>query len=365
MQITAEPKNKLMDFINTKFPDAVKSDSGIYNKYTNVRDEYHSLKHGVALRDISNHGVLRFTGNDTLEFLNRVSTNAVKDLTDSSHIPTLFINEKGRFIDRTTLLRFGDDVMMVSESQSVNKLKIWINRFIVTENIKIEDVNDRWALFELIGPQVSSYLTIIGGDEINALNETNIVTVDVDSIKFYLLKKVLPGGIIKYWILTYSVIADKVLEYLIDQKSVFDFSVVGEDAYEMFRIENGLPEAPNEINDSFNPHEANLISEVSFTKGCYIGQEVIARLDTYNKVQRNLRGVIFSKKIITDGEMTIVDDKKNEIGTVTSVASSDDLNKVIGLAYVRNNTDGKSSKYLAVNSNGETEIALTNLPIKE
>ena len=63
--------------------------------------------------------------------------------------------------------------------------------------------------------------------------------------------------------------------------------------------------------------------------------------------------------------MTIVDDKKNEIGTVTSVASSDDLNKVIGLAYVRNNTDGKSSKYLAVNSNGETEIALTNLPIKE
>lgn len=365
MQVTAEPKNKLIDFINKKFPNAVKSDSGNYKIFTNVRDEYHSLKHGVALRDISNRGILKFTGNDTLDFLNRVSTNAVKDITDSSHVPTLFINEKGRFIDRTTLLRFGDDVMMVSESQSVNKLKIWINRFIVTENIIVEDVNERWGLFELIGPQVPSFLTLIGGDVTDVLNETNIVTIDVDSIKFYLLKKVLPSGIIKYWILTYSVIADKVLEYIIDQKSVFDFSVVGEDAYEIFRIENGLPEPPNEINDSFNPHEANLISEVSFTKGCYIGQEVISRLDTYNKVQRNLRGIVFNEKIIADGEMTIVDDKKNEIGTVTSVASSEDLGKVLGLAYVKNSADGIPSKFFAVNSMGETEITITNLPIKE
>ncbi len=60
-----------------------------------------------------------------------------------------------------------------------------------------------------------------------------------------------------------------------------------------YKIENGIPSDPNELNDLYNPHEAKLIDLVDFKKGCYIGQEVIARLDTYDKVQKHLVGLCF------------------------------------------------------------------------
>lgn len=359
-----EQTNKLTDLLNERFPDAQKNESGVYTIYSSTKEEYSSLKYGVALRNISHYGILKLSGNDTLDFLHRISTNAVKNLDNLQNIGTLFINEKGRFIDRTTLLRFDNDVLLVGNGTSINKLSSWINRFIVTEDIKIDKVNDRWMLMEVIGPQAESYMTLICGDILNSLTDNNIITVDVESLKFFVLKRKEPKGINKYWILSYSVIEDKVMEYFLDQKSVFDLSLVGEDAYNIFRIKKGIPASPNEINDSFNPHEANLMEEVCDSKGCYIGQEVIARLESYDKVQRELTGIIFDEDVELSDTLGIYDSQKNEIGSVTSIAKSELADEIIGLGYIRKSYVQNGSDIFVTDGKTNCKIKLTTLPIE-
>ena len=92
---------------------------------------------------------------------------------------------------------------------------------------------------------------------------------------------------------------------------------------------------PNELNDSVNPHEAGLLSEISFSKGCYIGQEVIARLDTYDKVQRKLKGIIIEGDCDCQSGMNLYDTTENEVGLITSITKSELIKKKIGLAYVK------------------------------
>ena len=77
-------------------------------------------------------------------------------------------------------------------------------------------------------------------------------------------------------------------------------------AYEIFRIKNGIPKFPNELNDEFNPHEVNLSCDVSPDKGCYIGQEVIARLQTYDKVQKKMKGLLIPSDMLPERDTEII-----------------------------------------------------------
>ncbi len=357
-------ENKLKIFFLSKYKDAVQDQEGKFTSYLTIREEYNSLKNGVGIRDISHFGILKLTGTDVLEFLNRISTNDTRNLEVFHKVETLFTNEKGRIIDRTTLLRFDNDFLLIGSALPVAKLHSWINRYIVTEDIQIEPVNERWTLLEVSGPQAASYMTLLCGDTLNLLKDDNVLTVDLENLKFFFFGKNGVTILKKYWILTYSIIADKLVEYLLGHKSVFDLSMIGENAYNMFRIEKGLPDSPNEINDSFNPYEANLLDEVNFSKGCYIGQEVLARLDTYDKVQRKLVGVIFEKDINPDGKLKIVDNDNNEIGTVTSTVKSEPLNKMVGLAYIRKTVPSNNNKFFAVNDNAHYDVKLTDLPFQ-
>jgi folate-binding protein YgfZ len=112
--------------------------------------------------------------------------------------------------------------------------------------------------------------------------------------------------------------------------------MVGEEAYNIFRVEQGLPIAPNELNDEYNPLETALDELIDFNKGCYIGQEVIARLQTYSKVQKKLVGLRFNSPLEFNNGHIVLEDNGVEVGKLTSYALSHKLKAPIGLAYIRN-----------------------------
>jgi folate-binding protein YgfZ len=113
-------------------------------------------------------------------------------------------------------------------------------------------------------------------------------------------------------------------------------TVIDDATYNILRIEAGIPTAPNELNAKHNPLETTLVQAVSFTKGCYIGQEVIARLDTYDKVQRHLMGVEIGETF-NNGSLPvpIANVEGEQIGEITSLAFSPSLKKSIGLAFIK------------------------------
>ena len=156
----------------------------------------------------------------------------------------------------------------------------------------------------------------------------------------------------------------KLITNMVENKGPFDFNLVGEEAYSIYKIENGIPSDPNELNDLYNPHEAKLIDLVDFKKGCYIGQEVIARLDTYDKVQKHLVGLCFPNEIETNEKFSLLDDQKNEVGVVTSIAYSPKYKKHIALGYIKKPFAIQGTKVTAKNETKVMDVTVQELPFK-
>jgi len=353
----------MIDQLIKKFPGSNFSGSEI-KFYTGIEDEYKSLKHGVGIIVSFNKTIIKLTGKDTLDFLHRVSTNSVKDLKPFFRIPTLFLNEKGRFIDRTTLLNFEDHFLLIGNSNN-NRLFNWIKKFIIMEEIQTDDLSNNYIVLDLFGSQAGSFLTLILGEEIKSLNGDNVINPNVDGFHFSLFSLHEKNGLKYYRILLKPEQVIGFVEYILENKSVFDVNFVGSEAFNIFRIESGIPSYPSEINDEINPHENDLLNEVSFTKGCYIGQEVIARLDTYDKVQFNMIGYIFNENVNVDLPLTVKTNQNEEIGEVTSIAQSFLLDKTIGIGFIRKKKILPDTKLFVEAESKKIDLTVTGLPFSK
>ena len=346
--------------LNKKFPDAVKVDES-YSFFTSAKEEFDSLRNGIGLRINLGSVVIQLSGKDVLDFLHRVSTNSVKDLKTFEKRNTIFLNEKGRFIDRTTLIKLENDFFLIGSSNMNNRLLSWVNKFIIAEDIQTKDVSKNYSMVDFIGPQAESYLTLLIGKEINSMNDAHVRRFDVDGFTFFLFMNEENNGVKIYRALIDSEKGAGFIEHLFNIKSVFDLRIVGDDAYDAFRVENGIPASPNEINDETNPHEVNLLHEVNFKKGCYIGQEIIARLDTYDKVQKKLCTINSDAQLINSGALFLVDREKVEAGKITTLLNSELLNGRKGLAIVRKKIVEADSAFILLPDQSELEVKISEV----
>jgi folate-binding protein YgfZ len=241
----------------------------------------------------------------------------------------------------------------------------WINKYIIADDVVMSDATGRFNIMELSGPQSGSFITLVCGNIVNDISTNMFKVVNAEEILFFLSKITDFNGRDKYWILADDDNTIKLINYMKENYGIFNFGLIGEEAYYEFRISMGIPAAPNEINDKYNPHEANLIHLVDFKKGCYIGQEVIARLDTYSKVQKYLTGINFEDPVTAAHNFVLLDEKENEVGIVTSSVNSSRLNKPIGLAYINKNFTAPGTVLIAKNSEKVTKATVQELPFKK
>ncbi|MDP2362136.1 MAG: glycine cleavage T C-terminal barrel domain-containing protein [Ignavibacteria bacterium] len=332
--------------------------------YTSVEDELYSIHNGVALMYKNTSSIIELKGTDSLDFLHRISTNSMKNLNKEEVKKTIFTSEKGRIIGVSTILNFESYLLLITSALSKQKVMSWINKYIIGDDVLLSDASHRFNLFEIIGPQSDSFLSLFVGDTINSVTDNSFKVVSADGVLFFLAKLKDDKGICKYWILAEQENGKKLVNNMIENKGPFDFNLVGDEAYNAYKIENGIPSDPNELNDNFNPHEAKIIDLIDFKKGCYIGQEVIARLDTYDKVQKNLIGLCFSELINTNDKFSLLDDQQNEVGVITSIAYSPKIKKNIALGYIKKSLAVQGTKVSAKNGIKSMEVTVHELPFK-
>ena len=346
-------KKDRLEYLRGKFKKLSVNEEGHIEYYTSVKKEYDALNNGVGIRDVSDKGKLKLGGKDVSDFLHRISTNDINSLQDYQQIDTLFTNEKGRIIDETTLLRMGNEYILINSAFYREKIKRWLDKYIITEKIAIHDVFSEYTILEIIGPQAESFLTLSCGNSIDEIKNGVIISVQIDDLDIKVIKK--SHGLL--WLMCSSAKYTQLIDTLLEYVSVFDPEMVGENAYELYRIEKRTPVAPNELNDNYNPHEAMLLDNISFNKGCYIGQEVIARLDTYDKVQRQLVEIESDASIDSNGEDILIFDTKNsDVGKITSFISSKEYKRNVGLAYIRKDALKNSNKFTAKVQNEHYDI---------
>ena len=292
--------------------------------YSSVAEEYQALRGGVALVDRSHWGRLRIRGKDALDLLNRLSTNSLIGLEPGQSAPTVLTSSKGRIVDLLLIANLGDELLVVTSPQTPDKVIEWLDFYTFDEDISVEDVTEETSMLSLMGPGAVQFL----GPQAVALEPFNTSRVSLQDADVTAIRTD-AYGIAGYDLVMPTSQAEALWEALSQAGAI----PVGEEALEVLRVEQGVPRYGLELGEEFNPLEAGVLSSINFEKGCYIGQEVVLRLKTYDKVQKHLMGVVLVNSDVSPGARLEVDGK--DVGLITSVVDSPLLGHRMALAYVR------------------------------
>jgi tRNA-modifying protein YgfZ len=333
----------------------------VIEQFSTPEEESEALYNGVGLIDHSALGLIELKGKDVLDFLHRISTNSVKELERQKIKKTIFTTEKGRIIDVATIMNFESHQLLVGSAVHTQKLLKWIDRYTIADDVNSQVASGKYALLQLTGPQAEAFLMLICGNVISELQDMSFRIISAEGAIFFLAKL---EDHHNYWIVADIDNTTKIITYLNSYNGPFNFKLIGNKAWHSYRIEKGIPLAPNEINDNFNPHDAGIIDLVDFKKGCYIGQEVIARLDTYAKVKYKLSGFT-APSPLPSGRIALSDSSGSDAGELTSAVYSIKCKKEIALGYIRKQLAVEGTVVTGKGENGETvELTVNNLPFK-
>ncbi|MBC7824720.1 MAG: folate-binding protein, partial [Candidatus Parcubacteria bacterium] len=225
----------------------------------------------------------------------------------------------------------------------------FLDRYIFfADNVKLVDVTPQTAIFSLVGSGSHGLLEKLGAAEIigQPYASHRLINLAGQDVRVAVGSGLATEG----YILITQVDHSSAL-----QKSLIEAGAVtmSDRAWEQLRIEQGRPMPGHELTDDYNPLEAGLWNTVSFNKGCYVGQETIARLDTYNGVKQQLWGVKLKAPVEAGTIVTVGEEK---VGKLTSVVETEA--GAIGLAYVRTKAGGAG---LSVQISGN-QTELLDLP---
>ena len=321
--------------------------------YGNTTEEYRAARRGGALLDRSAFGRLRVTGADGLDLLNRLSTNKLIDLTAGEGASTVLTTNKGRIIDLLLIVNLGGELLAITSPQTNEKVIDWIDLYTFGEDIQVRDVTEETALLHIAGPEAAALLGKDAADlSLYGAREISVQGVQAQVIRTDAL------GIIGFDLLIPVSQSEEAWDALIRVGAV----PMGEDAAETLRVEQGAPRYGRELGEEFNPLEAGLLPSISFDKGCYIGQEVVVRLNTYNKVQKRLVGIAVTEGNPLPEQRLEIDGK--DAGFLTSVVDSPILESALALGYVRTR-HASAGQRVGIRGGDETwQGVIVDLPVE-
>ena len=287
-------------------------------------DEYHAARTGAALRDAQASFRLYMRGADHLDFLHRMTSNDFHNLQLGHGLEAVFIEQRARILDLATCYRGPDATALILSPASRPTIPAWLDRFIFAEALELADHTDETAMFELIGPQAPQLVTHTLNADLSKLQDHQLLDSQVAD-GLWLARTTGPG--------LRAFGPPDAVKNLWQHFAAAGARPIGSETWEILRVEQGLPLLGRELTQDYNPWEAGLGRAIHLDKGCYIGQEVIARLDTYDKVKQHLVGLRLSAAELPPTGQPLRDGTR-EVGRITSAVHSPTFGP-IALAYVR------------------------------
>ena len=287
-------------------------------------DEYHAAHTDVALRDAQASFRLYMRGADHLDFLHRMTSNDFHNLQLGHGLEAVFIEQRARILDLATCYRGPDATALILSPASRTTIPAWLDRFIFAEALELADRTDETAMFELIGPHAAQLVSRVLDAELATLQDHQLLDPQVTDGLW--LAHIAGPGLRAFG-------PPDAVKNLWQRFAAAGARPIGAATWEILRVEQGLPLLGRELTQDYNPWEAGLGRAIHLDKGCYIGQEVIARLDTYDKVKQHLVGLRLSTVELPPTGQPLHDGTR-EVGRITSAVHSPTFGP-IALAYVR------------------------------
>jgi len=291
----------------------------------NLLNEYQAVRENGGGFYEQKRGLIEVSGAEAEMFLNGLITNDVKKLAENSSMLAAFPNAQGRLLAVVRVWRKNGKFYFDTEEKTHETVLKNLQRFTLAGNFFVNDLSDKFAFFSIRGKRILNSKFQIP----NSRNET--IETEFKSEKITVLNNSNLGEN-EFYFYVPKTQAENFKKEL--QKA--GFAAISDQTFEILRIEAGLPLYGIDVDETTIVPEIGLTELISYNKGCYIGQEIIARIHFRGHVAKKLTGLVFENEIveINPGDELKSMEGKNA-GRVTSVTFSPKLSGKIALAYVR------------------------------
>jgi folate-binding protein YgfZ len=304
-------------------------------EYGGSEEEYRSVRSSVGLADCSHWGKLILTGRDRAKFLQSLTSNEVAGLKEGEGSLNTILNPKGRMLAVFWVHVLSDSLFLETEPSEVEKLAELLEKYKFFSDVRMENATSEWGALLLAGPSAPDLVAALSGSRPKALPPAHFFGARVDGEPVRIANRP-TTGLPEFAFYVRNEGVKTVWDRIMGAGFPFGIRPVGQAALETLRIEAGIPRYGIDIDDFIIPVEAGLEKyAISYTKGCYVGQEVIARIKTYGHVNKRLGGLWIEGKTIPPRESKIFDVEGKEVGWITSAALPPDSARVAALGYLR------------------------------
>jgi aminomethyltransferase len=301
--------------------------------YGDVDAEHRAVRQSVGLADLSHRGKVRVTGEDRIKWLQSVISNDILPLQPGQGRYSSFLTHKGKMVTYFRVYVQTDAVMLEDVGEIGETTYQALRKFLLYgTKAKMENAAETWGLLLVSGPKAASVINAAFGTDVGDLKPINFISATIGG-QTALIIMTEETGERGYEVLIPAAGLKTAWERIMEAGSAHGIKPVGGLALEALRIEAGIPKAGPELNEEIVPPEANLESKAfSLTKGCYPGQEVVARMDTYGNVRRHLVGLALEDTSVPPkGSKLFSGDR--EVGWISSAVRSPQLGHVIALGF--------------------------------
>ena len=326
--------------------------------------EHSALKNSAGVLDLSFRARLCLLGADRKTFLNGQVTNNVKDLKVGEGCYAAIITAKGKMQSDLNIYNLENELLLDFEPGLSEMVQQRLDKYIIAEDAQIVDVTPHYGLLSVQGPKSAEAINGLQLGLVLPEKPLQFSSVKNETLgEIYLMyhPRIGTSGF-DIFVPTNSlgVVADK----LIAAANEIGGRACGWNALEVARIEAGIPRFGADMDETNLPPETSAESRaISYTKGCYIGQEVIARIRTYGQVAKALRGLRLAdglKMLPMKGDKLFLGEK--EIGYITSAIASPTFKTNVALGYVRREGNKIGTDLILRTQDGDSAVNIVELP---
>jgi len=329
-----------------------------------LKTQHAALWHSAGVLDLSSRSRLCLAGTDRVRFLHGQVTNDVKALGVGGGCYAALITAKGKMQSDMNVYCLPEELLLDFEPGLTAMVSERLEKYVIADDVQIIDVAANYGLLSVQGPKAE---LVVGasaiGDDLPGKPFGWVRKAETDFGEIHVINQ--PRlGTSGYDLLVATEQSGALKKKLIAAAKSADGCECGWPAFEMARIEAGIPRFGADMDETTNPLEAGLeAGAISFDKGCYIGQEVISRIRTYSEVAKALRGLRLAddlKSLPKKGDKLFYDGK--EAGFVTSAIASFRLNANIALGYVKREVNQLGTELTLRTAEGESRARIVELP---
>jgi aminomethyltransferase len=291
--------------------------------------ELNTLRHGCGVFDLGWRGKLVVSGEDRVRWLNGMVTNNTRDLPQDFGNYSFVLSAQGRIQADLLAIQRGEFYVLESEAGQIATIRDFLERYIIMDDVEIGDISARLTSIGVAGPQAVDVLSRSGLMPGEA-KPGQLQDGSWNGIGFSLLRDPVEArDWYELWLAPENV--ETVWQHLLSGGA----AAVGAEALEWQRILLGIPRVGMEMGARELPQETGQNYALQFTKGCYIGQEIVERIHSRGQVHRQLAGLVVDGSVPERGSKVMAGEK--EAGEITTSAAMvvDGVPRVVALGYVR------------------------------